>query len=74
MRPGQPSTPRHSPRRDFLKRLSMYLFGIAIGLVFLSMIQRFKQMSSPPTGPAPAQQDASQAASPTQPAPPDETR
>lgn len=49
------------------------MFGIAIGLVFLSMIQRFKQMSSSPAGPAPAQQDAPQADTPAQQAPPAET-
>ncbi|MBX3408347.1 MAG: hypothetical protein KF859_00495 [Phycisphaeraceae bacterium] len=34
-------------RRAFMRRLSIYLFGVAIGLIFLGIVQHLKQQNRP---------------------------
>ncbi len=43
-------TSLNRPRNEFLKRLSMYLIGIGIGFMLLSIFHRMRQVSAPQPG------------------------
>ncbi|TVQ61263.1 MAG: hypothetical protein EA378_09290 [Phycisphaerales bacterium] len=56
---NQPRIPSQPPseRRAFLRRLSIYLFGVALGFVLLGLFGRARQASMPPPPPGQAQPD-----------------